>query len=134
MQKKFTYVSCLLAALALIVPIAAQEGHPLSGTWHGTWGPNAKERTDVTLVMEWDGKEITGLLNPGLESSKLQKAALDPSKWGVHFEADVKDKSGKMVHAVADGNIQDVTSIKRSIVGTWVQGGTKGDFKVIRDN
>jgi hypothetical protein len=53
---------------------------------------------------------------------------------GVHFEADVKDKSGAVAHVVADGKIEDVTNARRSIVGTWTQGSVKGDFKVIRDN
>jgi hypothetical protein len=125
------------AFLAIVIPVRAQEGHPLSGTWHGTWGvqggPNATDRTDVTLVMNWDGT-LSGILNPGLRSAKLQKASLDASNWGVHFEADLKDKSGAMVHVVADGKIEDVTNVRRSIVGTWTQGSAKGDFKVIRDN
>jgi hypothetical protein len=116
-----------------VIPVLAQEGHPLSGTWHGTWGPNPTDRTDVTLVMNWDGT-LSGIVNPGLRSAKMQKAALDASNWGLHFEADLKDKSGAMVHVVADGKIEDVTNVHRSIVGTWTQGSVKGDFKVIRDN
>ncbi|HEY4360451.1 MAG TPA: hypothetical protein VGN17_05765 [Bryobacteraceae bacterium] len=123
----------LLAVLAMVAPAPAQEGHPLTGTWHGTWGPNATDRTDVTLVMNWDGT-LSGLLNPGLKSAKLEKASLDASNWGVHFEADIKDKSGAMVHVVADGKIEDVTYVHRAIIGTWTQGSAKGDFKVVRDN
>ena len=126
-------LACLAGCLAIVVPVPAQEGHPLSGTWHGTWGPNATDRTDVTVVMSWDGT-LSGILNPGLHSAKLQKAALDASDWGVHFEADLKDKSGAMVHVVADGKIEDVTNARRWIVGTWTQGSVKGDFKVTRDN
>ncbi len=123
----------IACGLALVMVCLAQEGHPLSGTWHGTWGPNATERTDVTLVMSWDGT-LSGIVNPGLRSAKMQKAALDASNWGVHFEADLKDKSGVVTHVVADGKIEDVTNVRRSIVGTWTQGSVKGDFKVIRDN
>ena len=123
----------LVACLAMVTLLWAQEGHPLSGTWHGTWGPNATDRTDVTLVMNWDGT-LSGILNPGLKSAKLQKMALEASNWGVHFEADIKDKSGATVHVIADGKIEDVTYVRRSIVGTWTQGSSKGDFKVIRDN
>ena len=35
---------------------AAQEGHPLTGTWSGDWGPGADQRTHITMVMTWDGK------------------------------------------------------------------------------
>ena len=124
-------ILCGFAFLASL--LSAQEGHPLSGTWHGTWGTNEKDRIDVTLVMNWDGT-LSGIINPGLKSAKLQKMALDASNWGVHFEADVKDKAGATVHVAADGKIEDVTNVRRWIVGTWTQGAVKGDFKVIRDN
>ena len=118
----------------LLFVVLAQEGHPLVGSWHGTWGPTPTERHDVTFVMEWDGKNITGIINPGPDSAKFSRATLDPGNWGVHFEGDLKDQSGKLVRFVIDGKIEDVTNPRRSIVGTWVQGTEKGDFKIVRDN
>ena len=126
-------VGFVIGLLAL-APLVAQEGHPLVGTWHGNWGPNAKERTDATFVMDWDGKNITGMINPGPDAAKFQKATLDPATWTVHFEADVKDRSGATVRAVIDGKIENLTNVRRFIVGTWVQGAMKGDFKITRDN
>ena len=118
--------------LALIFLLFLQEGHPLSGTWHGDWGPTPTHRNDVTLVLDWDGKNINGLINPGPESIKLSKAVLEPSYdpkgWTVHFEADAKNN-----HFVIDGKIENLTSIRRSIVGTWTHGNVKGDFKITRD-
>ena len=118
--------------LVLIFLLFAQEGHPLTGTWHGDWGPTPTHRNDVTLVLDWDGKNITGLINPGPESIKMTKATLEPSfdpkKWTVHFEADAKGN-----HFVIDGTIENLTSIRRSIVGTWNHGNVKGDFKITRD-
>ena len=123
------------AALLLAAAVAtAQEGHPLVGAWHGTWGANDKDRNDITVVMMWDGKEISGMINPGPDAAKLQKATLDPSNWTVHFEADTKDRSGAMVHITAEGKIQDLTNVRRSLVGTWMQGTVKGDFRIKRDN
>jgi hypothetical protein len=124
---------CCLVSVAIIIPAFAQEGHPLTGTWHGDWGPNPQQRTDVTLVIDWDGKNINGLINPGPEGIKLSKAALDPSNWTVHFEGDAKGDDGKPSHFVVDGKILNLTAIRRSIVGTWVQGGVKGDLKITRD-
>jgi hypothetical protein len=126
--KLFFAISILTGALL------AQEGHPLVGSWHGNWGPNARDRTDITFVLNYDGKNITGMINPGPDAAKLQKAMLDPSNWGVHLEADLKDKSGNTVHVIADGKIEDVTSVRRAIAGTWTQGTVKGDFKVTRDD
>jgi hypothetical protein len=47
---------------------------------------------------------------------------------------DVKDRGGAKVHVIADGKIENITNVRRSIVGTWTQGATKGDFKITRDN
>jgi hypothetical protein len=130
--KKLCWTACLLACAAVIA--SAQEGHPLVGTWHGSWGPTAKDRHDVTLVLDWDGKNISGLINPGPDSARFPSGSLDPSNWSVHFEADGKDSSGKPVHIVIDGKIENITNVRRTLVGTWTQGSEKGDFKLTRDN
>ena len=127
-----TRLACIVLLAASLV--AAQEGHPLTGTWHGSWGPNASDRTDATFVIEWNGKNITGIINPGFDSMPIQNATLNPENWAVHFEADAKDSAGKAVRVVIDGKIENVTNARRSIVGTWTQGARRGDFKIVRDN
>lgn len=124
-----------LALAALFAPalIRAQEGHPLSGTWSGDWGATPKERTHVTMVLEWDGKAITGMLNPGPDQAPLTGVTLDPATWTVHIEADAKDASGKPAHVSADAKLEDIASYHRTLTGTWTQGGAKGDFKLTRD-
>ena len=126
---------CALLAFSLFASAAgaAQEGHPLVGTWRGEWGPNAKQRHDVTFVMEYDGKDVTGVINPGFESMKLQKVTLDPGTWTVRFEAEGKDPAGKLVPVVIEAKFEELTSRHRSLVGTWTQGPTKGDFKITLD-
>ncbi len=120
-------IACLLFLAPLL---SAQEGHPLVGTWHGNWGANAKDRNDITVVMFWDGKTVTGMINPGPDAVQLKNASLDPTNWTVHFEGDTKDR----VHVAVDGKIENLTNVRRSIAGTWTQGPVKGDFKIIRDN
>jgi hypothetical protein len=56
----------------------AQEGHPLKGSWLGDWGPNRTTRTQVFITMDWDGKAITGMINPGTDNIPLLNAALTP--------------------------------------------------------
>jgi hypothetical protein len=114
--------------------VRAQEGHPLVGTWHGTWGPNATQRTDVTLVLEYDGKAISGMMNPGPDSVRFDKVTLEPSTWSVHFEATPKQASGKGGPIVIDARIEDITNRHRALVGTFTQGSQKGDFKASRDD
>jgi hypothetical protein len=124
----------MLLSPLLSCVLNAQEGHPLRGTWHGSWGVNAAERTPVTLVMDWDGSTITGIMNPGARSSPIEKTSLDAATWQFHFEANYKDRAGSTARVTIDAKIQDVTSPRRALVGTWTQGDKKGDFKAVRDN
>jgi hypothetical protein len=138
-----TFGVALAIALGACAAVArAQEGHPLVGTWHGTWGPTASaeatavetatERHDVTIVLEFDGKAVTGMLNPGPDSIRFDKVTLDAGTWSVHFEATPKGTNAMPI--VIDATIQDVTNRRRSLVGTWTQGSVKNDFKVTRDD
>lgn len=113
--------------------VYAQEGHPLVGTWHGTWGPNVTERHDVTLVLEFDGKAITGMMNPGPDSVRFDKVTLEPSTWTVRMEATPKGNP-RPAPIVIEVTIQDITNRYRSLVGTWTQGAVKGEFKASRDS
>ena len=122
-----------LSALVLTISAIAQEGHPLTGSWHGNWGSTATERNPVMMYMKWDSKNIVGTINPGPNGIPLKVATLDPNNWSVHFEADGKDKSGNPVHIVIDGKIDNLGSYNRTIAGTWMQGSAKGDFKITRD-
>ena len=122
-----------VAAFASATIATAQEGHPLVGTWRGDWGPNAKQRHDLTFVMEYDGKQVTGVINPGFESMKLRTVTLDPATWTVRFETEGKDTTGKLVPIVIQAKFEDLTSRHRSLVGTWTQGTVKGDFKISLD-
>ena len=123
----------ILACVIVAAPLFAQEGHPLVGTWHGNWGTTAANRSDLTLVMDWDGKVISGIVNPGFDGLQLQNAKLNPKDWTVHFEVDRKESSGNMVHCMVDGKIDKLGSDRRTLTGTFACGATKGDFKLTRD-
>ena len=125
----FLYVVCLGALFGLAASAIAQQGHPLTGTWTGDWGPTTIQRTPLTFVMNWDGKQVTGLINPGPDSIPIASVFVDVSNWTVRIEADTKDK----VHISAEGKLEDLGSYHRIITGTWRQGTAKGDFKITRD-
>ena len=122
-----------VAFLAIAGSASAQFGHPLKGTWSGDWGTGASNRTHVVLDLNWDGKNITGTINPGASGVALKTATLNPSTWMVHFEGDGKDQSGANVHIVIDGKVENIGAFNRVISGTWTQGSAKGDFKVVRN-
>jgi hypothetical protein len=132
-MKALRFILGPLLALAVALPAAAQFGHPLKGTWTGDWGPTKDKRTHVVLEMNWDGKAITGTINPGPNAVPFKAASLDPDAWTVHVEADGKDASGKAVHYTIDGKLENIGAYQRVLSGTWTEGGTKGDFKVVRN-
>jgi hypothetical protein len=110
----------------------AQEGHPLKGSWLGEWSGNKTHGENVLLILDWDGKAITGIINPGTDDIALTKATLDPDGWVVKLEADAKDKSGARVHYTIEGHIEDLELPNRSIVGTWSSQQGRGEFSVSR--
>ncbi len=121
-----------LAYVSMAVAGFAQQGHPLTGTWIGDWGTTPTQRTQVTVVMNWDGKEVQGVINPGPNSAPGM-VTLDVVNWTVRIEGDVKDPSGKPVHMVAEGKLEDIGNYHRTISGTWRQGTASGNFKLTRD-
>src|SRR5215510_16527402 len=105
MQKRTLGILCLAACLLIAAAAVAQEGHPLTGTWSGDWGPTVSQRNHLTLVMSWDGKNISGVLNPGENAVQIPSILLDVTNWTVRIEADAKDQAGKAVHVVAEGKL-----------------------------
>ena len=120
-------VACLVAASNAL----AQFGHPLKGSWSGDWGPNKEQRTRVLLQMQWDGKAITGAINPGPNALTFTKATLDPVTWMVHLETEGKDGAGKPSQIVIDGKLENIGAYRRVLSGNWTQGSKKGDFRLV---
>ena len=125
----------ILCALALPVALHAQFGHPLKGQWSGEWGPKDKPNR-LLLNFEWDGKEITGVINPGPTAATVKSVVFDytkPAAWGVKITAEGKDASGKPVPITVDGKLENIGAYTKHLHGTWTQGGQKGEFAVTRN-
>ena len=135
MKTQAILLTCLVACLAVVGPAASAQGpalnegqgHPLKGLWIGDWGMPKADRTPVLIEMNWDGKAVTGSINPGPDAIRFAKADLNHTNWTVHLEAE----SGG-VRYVIDGRIENLGALNRAIVGTWTQGNQKGDFKITR--
>ena len=142
---------CCLSVLLSALSAVAQEGQPAKGTWLGHWGPALTVQSRIVVVIDHDGKTMSGVLNPGPNAVPLKVARLDitpgkpsPGKgvppvlpiFRVYFEADTKDASGNPVGIVADGTMHAVALHNRWIEGTWTQtsGGktVKTEFKIAR--
>ena len=141
---------CLLSCALLAVTALAQEGHPAKGTWVGFWGPTASQ-TRIVIVMDYDGKNLSVVVNPGPNAVPIKLARMDitpgkpPAKrrdppgeptFKMHIEADSKDAKGNSISIVADGTMHEVGLPGRSMEGIWSQtsvGKTeKGDFRIRR--
>lgn len=132
MGAKTTAVS-VLAGLTIAGSALAQYGHPLKGSWSGDWGTNKDARQRVLLDLNWNGKEITGTINPGPDAVPLTSATLDPAKWTFRFEASGKAGAGGQVRYVIEGKVENLGSYYRVMTGTWTQGLQKGDFRITRN-
>lgn len=128
-------VAAAIATVALggyALTVAAQEGHPLKGSWLGTWEGNQAHGEFVLIVLDWDGQAITGMINPGTDNIRIEEATLDPETWSVHFEAPAEDAQGGRLTYVVEGRIENLELPDRSIVGTWRSERGNGSFEVSR--
>jgi hypothetical protein len=115
--------------------VSAQFGHPLKGQWSGQWGPAANPKR-LLLDLHWDGKAITGVVNPGAEAATVKSVTIDysnPAAWKVKLQAEGKDTSGKPVTISVDGTLENIGAYNRLFHGTWMEGGQKGEFTLTRN-
>ena len=143
MHSRMVRLICILAFGAIVGPAFAQMGHPLKGSWSGDWWLKKGDENHILLDFDWDGKALKGMLNPGTDNANLLNISLQPppindvskamDPWLLHFEADVKDASGRMLHYSVDGKLQNIGAFAKFITGTWSVGNQKGEFKVVRN-
>ena len=131
-MKRWITAAAAVLALGLLGTTSAQEGHPLKGSWLGEWAGNTVHGDNILLILDWDGKAITGMINPGTDNIPLKAASLDPNGWVVKIEADGKDKDGSAVRYVIEGKIENLELPNRSINGTWSSNKGRGAFTASR--
>jgi hypothetical protein len=134
-RSRFLYV--LVLSVLLVAPGGAwaQFGHPLKGQWSGQWGSTDSPKR-LLLDLQWDGKDITGVVNPGDEAAAVKSVTIDysnPSAWKVKMTAEGKDKAGKPVAISVDGTLENIGAYSKLFHGTWSEGGQKGDFTLTRN-
>ena len=118
--------SCVIAACLCAPPVFAQEGHPLTGTWTGDWRPTTTDVRHVTVALDWDGKNVTGTINPGPNAAQIRSVAVDVATWTVKINATGKDP------ILVSGRLADIGSANRTMTGTWTEGASTGAFKLAR--
>jgi len=128
----YKYLFGMLLVLASF-SAAAQEGHPLSGTWLGEWG-SGDDSNFLTLILSWDGQVLSGLANPGPDSTEVGSVQLDSSSWTVTIDTDLKDDAGTPLRFNAEGKLDNIGSHTRTLQGTWRDGSRSGNFSLTRQS
>jgi hypothetical protein len=120
----------LLACVLLVAASAAmaQEGFPLDGTWRGERKAGGSPTT-LVLVMQWDGKQVTGVINPGPKSLTIKEGSLDPQGWKVSLVAE----SAAGQKATFEGTLDELGTYHRHVTGTWTEGGRKYSVRIVRE-
>jgi hypothetical protein len=131
-MKRLMTIAGAWLVLGLASVALAQEGHPLKGSWLGEWSGNTTHGDNILLILDWDGKTITGMINPGTDNIPVGRASLDPNGWVVKLEAEGKDKDGSVVRYVIEGKIENLELPNRSINGTWSSNKGRGKFTASR--
>jgi hypothetical protein len=160
MPAKAFRLIALLSVLLAATSAAAQEGHPAKGTWVGHWGPTLTAQSRIVLVIDHDGKTLSGVYQPGPNAVPLKVARFDITPgtpavgvargnsgaapripavlpiFKLHLEIEAKDARGNPVTIVADGTMVNTALPNRSVTGTWTQtaGGNtvKSEFTIAR--
>ena len=123
---KLVFLTAFFAMGISVFAINAADD-PLSGTWVGDWGPSEWDRNQVTVELKWDGKNLTGTVNPGPNAVELKKATFDAKSSAIHFEADATDRRGNQIHYIINGKLE-----KGTMTGSWSHDNRKGDFKITK--
>jgi hypothetical protein len=132
-------LSCVLLVCVTASCSPAQgsgEGTPtLSGTWIGDFGPEFFDRNTISLELNWDGKNLTGTVGPGVPGGRMyrnferfpiENGSFDPTTGVVKFEAVFKPRDRRYF---VEGTLNSNT-----LRGTWKRPGDRrdGDFKLTR--
>ncbi|MFM1887399.1 MAG: hypothetical protein RL026_2556 [Pseudomonadota bacterium] len=122
------------AGLLILVGLAsaaaiAQEGYPLDGTWRGERRIPGQPAATVVVVMNWDGKEIQGLVNPGPRAYTLAGSSLEPRGWKVMLHG--RNKAGDSLRIA--GALSKIGEYHRELHGTLVEGGREYPLKLVRE-
>jgi hypothetical protein len=122
MRKIFAALLCLSAAAT------AQEGYPLDGTWRAEHSVGNEHRT-VVIIMQWDGKQLSGTINPGPDAVEFTNATLEPEGWKLTINA--KDAKGAAINF--SGTLSEIGKYHRVLNGEWSEGSAKHALRFVRE-
>ena len=81
------------------------------------------------MIIDYDGENLDGLVNPGKNSYKFAAVEHDAPNWKITVTAETRDGIPVSFSAV----MKDIGSVKRYMEGTWTQGGEEYPFRITRE-
>jgi len=136
-MKRLVLVALLLSgALASCAhPDDSESSGDPNGTWVGDFGPAFYDRNTISLQLKWDGKNLTGMVQPGVPGARMyrnfagfpiENAWFDPKTGAVKFEATYQPKGRRYL---IQGKVR-----RSTLNGTWTRStdNSDGDFKLTR--
>lgn len=119
----------LVGLLLLVGSASAQEGFPLDGTWRGEHVAADGSHRTIVLVMQWDGKQVNGTVNPGPQGRDFTGGKLNPDGW--KFTMGYQNAQGASVRF--DGAISNLGKYNRVLAGKWVEGAKSIDIRFVHE-
>ncbi len=124
---KSRFAAFLLLVLSCAT-VSAQEGHPYEGTWRGTIGEGNAAQA-VVMIIEYDGEQLNGMIDPGRNSYRFENATHDAPNWKL--DVSTQNRAGEAIAFSAV--MHEIGSAHRYMEGTWTQGGKQMPFKITRE-
>ena len=129
MKIKLVFLAAVFFISSAFAGIAnAQEGHPFKGTWRGTITTGSTTRP-LLIIMDYDGADITGMVNPGRSSYRFSSTELDASNWLFQAQATTRDG----VDISLQATLNEIGARDRYLEGAWSEDGSSYPFKIIRE-
>jgi hypothetical protein len=120
-------ITSICVGLCLAGAILAQDKgtDPVSGVWFGYYGTSPRDQAQVRVILNWDGKVLTGSVDTGDDPFDLKNATFNPDSGLIHMEVETPGNGRSTYHYVIDGKLETDT-----ITGGWHHQSAKGDFKI----
>ena len=125
-------IASIVLSLCLVATLVAQDktADP-SGVWYGDYGTSTQSRTEIKILLKWDGKTLMGTVATEDGELDIENARFDPNTGAVHLEVVFQGRGApgraNTYRYIADGTMRDKT-----IKGVWHNEFDKGDFAVDR--
>lgn len=105
------WIVCCVIASTLSLAAQSPAADPISGTWTGSMGPNETDRHPITVELEFDGTNISGLITGPQYPGEIKSGTFDSSTGALKLEITVKDEDSTRV--VFEGTLREGTATGR---------------------